>query len=401
MRMEQIFFSLIKLGIGTIATDEAAAKELLGLSMEQWKAVMALAEKQGMAAIVFDGVQQLYEAYGKEIKAAKQQYMEWMQWVFTCTGTMNLYEQRCLAQRKVIAELADIWEKEGISMMVFKGQANASLYPKPEHRATGDIDCFLFGEANRGDDILKEHGALIDNRWYRHSKIQFKGETIENHRVMGHTRGSKKKRKMEEELVCLAKQAIVESGEFSVESQLKVECGELRDENLGCALMPSAQFNACFLTYHGLHHFLSEGLRMKQIVDWAMFLRAEQDKVDWAAFRDFCKRYKLDRFAAVMNYIATRYLGVDDNDNLNDNLNDNHNDNVNLNVKELAERVLRSTLYDDDYLFNSGKSNWQVRYLLVKNMLVRDRWKYRDIAQQNVWRHLFEQAKGFLLKEEE
>lgn len=384
--MEQIFFSLIKLGIGTIATDEAAAKELLELSMEQWKAVMALAEKQGMAAIVFDGVQQLYEAYGKEIKAAKNQYAEWMQWVFTCTGTMNLYEQRCLAQRKVIAELADIWEKEGISMMVFKGQANASLYPKPEHRATGDIDCFLFGEANRGDDILKEHGALIDNRWYRHSKIQYKGETIENHRVMGHTRGSKKKRKMEEELVCLAKQAIVESG-------------ELRDENLGCVLMPSAQFNACFLTYHGLHHFLSEGLRMKQIVDWAMFLRTEQDKVDWAAFRDFCKRYKLDRFAAVMNYIATRYLGVDVDDNVDDN--DNLNLNDNLNVKELAERVLRSTLYDDDYLFNSGKSNWQVRYLLVKNMLVRDRWKYRDIAQQSAWRHLWEQAKGFLLKEEE
>lgn len=146
---------------------------------------------------------------------------------------------------------------------------------------------------------------------------------------------------------------------------------------------------------------------MKQILDWAMLLKTEQDKVDWVAFRDFCKRYKLDRFAAVMNYIATRCLGVGGNDNGNDNLNDNDNVggndnlNVNLNVKELAERVLRSTLYDDDYLFNSGKSNWQVRYLLVKNMLVRDRWKYRDIAQQNVWRHLFEQAKGFLLKEEE
>ncbi len=387
VKVEKSLFPLLRLGIGTMEASDEGAKGLLELSMEQWKGVMALAEKQGMAAIVFDGVQRLYEAYGKEIKAAKQQYMEWMQWVFTCTGTMNLYEQRCLAQRKVIAEVADIWEKEGISMMVFKGQANASLYPKPEHRATGDIDCFLFGEANRGDDILKEHGALIDNRWYRHSKIQYKGETIENHRVMGHTRGSKKKRKMEEELVCLAKQAIVESGELSVESL------EFRVESFGCgkALMPSAQFNACFLTYHGLHHFLSEGLRMKQIVDWAMFLRAEQDKVDWVVFRDFCKRYKLDRFAAVMNYIATRYLGVDDN----------VDDNVNLNDKELAERVLRSTLYDDDYLFNSGKSNWQVRYLLVKNMLVRDRWKYRDIAQQNVWRHLFEQAKGFLLKEEE
>ena len=393
--MERILFSLIKLGIGTIAPDDSAAKELLELSMKQWKAVMALAEKQGMAAIVFDGVQRLYDTYGKEISAAKNQYAEWMQWVFTCTGMMSQYEQRCLAQRKVIAQLADIWAKEGIHMMVFKGQANASLYPNPTHRATGDIDCFLFGEANRGDDILKEHGALIDNRWYRHSKIQYKGETIENHRVMGHTRGSKKKRKMEEELVCLALER-VESGELRVESQLEVESGEfsvesqLKGESLGCALMPSAQFNACFLTYHGLHHFLSEGLRMKQILDWAMLLKTEQDKVDWPAFHDFCKRYQLDKFAAVMNYIAKRYL------NVNDNVDDNHN----VNVGELAERVLQSTLYDDDYLFNSGKSNWQVRWQLVKNMLIRDRWKYRDIAQQSAWRHLWEQAKGFLLKEE-
>ena len=122
VKVKNILFSLLRLGIGTIAPDDSAAKELLELSMKQWKAVMALAEKQGMAAIVFDGVQRLYDTYGKEICAAKQQYAEWMQWVFTCTGTMNLYEQRCLAQRKVIAELADIWEKEGISMMVFKGK---------------------------------------------------------------------------------------------------------------------------------------------------------------------------------------------------------------------------------------------------------------------------------------
>lgn len=372
MRIEQIFFSLVKLGIGT-ANGDYEHDLLLGLSMEQWKSVMGLAEKQGVAAIVFDGVQRLYDSHGKEIKAAKHQYAEWMQWVLTCTGMMRLYEQRSLAQRRVIAELADIWAKENIRMMVFKGQANASLYPKPEHRATGDIDCFLFGEAEKGDAVMQKHGATIDNSWYRHSKILFKGETIENHRVMSHTRGSRKKKAMEEELVCLAKQAREEC----------VECGK--------ALMPTAQFNACFLTYHGLHHFLTEGLRMKQILDWAMFLKAEQDKVDRKAYNDFCMRYKLDRFSAVMNYIAGHYLNV----NFDSNQNDNEK------VRELAEKVIKSTLYDDDYLFNSGKGDWTVRWLLVKNMLIRDRWKYRDIAQESICKHLWENFRGFVFKEEE
>lgn len=58
---------------------------------------------------------------------------------------------------------------------------------------------------------------------------------------------------------------------------------------------------------------------------------------------------------------------------------------------------MQSTLYDDDYLFNSGKSDWTVRWLLVKNMLTRDKWKYRDIAQQNVWMQLCQSGMGFLI----
>lgn len=379
--MDLALFILLQLGIETISTEDEKVKELLTFPMALWKTTMSLAEKQGMAAIAFDGVQRLYDSYGKEISAAKNQYAEWMQWVFTCTGTMSQYEQRCLAQRKVIAELADIWAKEDINMMVFKGQANASLYPTSTHRPTGDIDCYLFGHADEGDSILKKQGFKVDNSWYRHSKILFKGETIENHRVMSHTRGSRKKKAMEEELKLLA-----------LERTESVECKTEKlsnEEDLGCALLPSAQFNACFLTYHGLHHFLSEGLRMKQILDWAMFLKRDQDKVNWAAFNDFCERYQLDNFVAVMNYIATTYLGIK------------------LKCEAIAtdgtyaERIIQSTLYDDYYLFNSGKSDWQVRWQIVKNMLLRDKWKYRNIAKENVWHHLWHSATGFLLKEQE
>lgn len=41
-------------------------------------------------------------------------------------------------QKKVIEELSEMMAAEGLRMMVFKGQANAALYPCPEHRAVGD-----------------------------------------------------------------------------------------------------------------------------------------------------------------------------------------------------------------------------------------------------------------------
>lgn len=370
-KLEYAFFSLIRLGIGTVGPEDEGSKKLQTLSLAQWKKVMALAERQGVVAIAVDGLHKLYNTYGKEIKAASDSPSEWQLWVLESVGLLTQNEQLSLGQRKVVCEVSELLAKEGIRMMVFKGQANASFYPVPEHRATGDIDCWLFGDAEKGDEILAAHGAEIDNRWYRHSKISYKGETIENHRVLSHTRGSKRKKQMEEELVAL----------LDIASLSKIDgCGE--------ALLPPPQFNACFLTYHALHHFTSEGLRMKQILDWAIFLKHEQDKVDWVAFNDFCKRYKLDKFAEIMNCVAARYLGVCCHTNSTDKTDD---------FEKIAERVIRSTLYDDGYLFNSGKDNWTVRWLLIKNMFGRDRWKYEDIAQESIWSHLYHSAMGFLM----
>ena len=362
-----MLLSLLKLGIGTIKASDEDCQKLLQLSMQEWRNVMVLAERQGVLAIAVDGLQALMETHKEELLAIKEAPAKWQMWLLEIIGQLTQYEMMNRLQKKVIAKLSEIWAAEGIRMMVFKGQANAALYPKPEHRAVGDIDCWLFGDAEKGDEIAKVHGADVLFDWYRHSKIAYKGETIENHRVMSHTRGSKKKQKME---------GVLRSMLNSADLPMIDGCGK--------ALMPSPQFNACFLTYHGLHHFTSEGLRMKQILDWAMFLQKEQNEVDWKQYNDFCKRYKLDRFAAVMNFIASEYLGA-------------HINSSDIMVDgTFAEKIIQSTLYDDDYLFNSGKSDWTVRWLLVKNMLTRDKWKYRDIAQQNVWMQLWQNITGFI-----
>ena len=373
-QIAQMILSLIRLGVGTAGASDNGCAALLNLPMEQWRQMMALAERQGVAAVAFDGVQKLYDAHQKDIRTAKDNAQGWMQMVFGCTGTMTQYEQMNLQQQKVIRKVADLWKKDGISMMVFKGQANGSFYPKPLHRASGDIDCYLFGEADKGDQLLADKGAEVENKWYRHSKISYQGESIENHRVLSHTRGSKTKKRMEKELVALLNST-----------------GMSRIEGCGEALQPPAQFNAHFLIYHALHHFTSEGLKLKQILDWAVFLHTQQDNVDWQVFNDFCQRYRLDRFAAVMNYIAEYFLGVECHTDSTDNT---------VGIGEWAEKVLQSTLYDDDYLFNSGKSDWTVRWLLVRNMFGRDRWKYEDIAQENIWSHLWHSATGFLMEKD-
>lgn len=363
----QILLSLLKLGVATTKASDKEGLKLLSLSMQEWREVMTFAESQGVLAFAVDGLQALMDAHTGELVAVKEDPTEWHVWLLENIVQLTQYEMMNCHQKKVIAELSEMWATEGIRMLVFKGQANATLYSKPEHRAVGDIDCWLFGEAEKGDKIARAYGADVSFDWYRHSKIVYKSETIENHRVMSHTRGNKKRKEMEVELISMLNPA---------ELSMVDGCGK--------ALMPSLLFNACFLTYHGLHHFTTEGLRVKQILDWAMFLQKDQDKVDWPKYNDFCKRYKLDRFATIMNFIASEYLGV-------------QNKKQDIMVDSTyAQRVLQSTLYNDNYLFNSGKSDWAVRCLLVKNLLTRDKWKYRDIAQQNVWKLLCQSAKGYL-----
>lgn len=96
-----------------------------------------------------------------------------MSFVYECVGMITQYEQMNLQQKKVISEIADILNHEGIKLMVFKGQVNALLYPLPSHRAPGDIDCYMFGKADKGDRVLAKYGAIVENAWYRHSKISF------------------------------------------------------------------------------------------------------------------------------------------------------------------------------------------------------------------------------------
>ena len=55
-----------------------------------------------------------------------------------------LIEQGNQHQIEVMNDLAQKWIEGGRRVMVMKGQANSLIYPHPEHRSPGDIDCYLF-----------------------------------------------------------------------------------------------------------------------------------------------------------------------------------------------------------------------------------------------------------------
>lgn len=360
--MEKELFALLRLGLGNTTIEEENLSNLI-IQSKEWARIGELAQKHGVLGIALDGIGLLESTpFGPTRELSKQQKLEWI-------GEVFAIEQANQHQLAVMVEMAGIWSEQGCRVMVMKGQANGVMYPKPNHRSPGDIDCHLFDDYAKGNEIARQIGAVVDESWYKHSVISYKGETFENHQFFVHTRDGKRGKRLEKEL---EDALLVQDSSFTFH---------------GNVMYPLVQWNAMFLTYHACAHFVSEGLRLKQILDWAMFLKVHQDDVDWEAFYGFCERNHLRRFADAMTTISVEYLGVKIFSN-------------SITVKSpYAEKILRSALYDDDYVFGSGNSEWKNRFHLVGN-LFHYRWKYKDIYDESIFKQLWYYVTGFLFKTE-
>lgn len=362
--MRQLIFPLLRLGLGNSLPEDENLSDFILLSAEKWKLLGHFARSQGVLGFLLDGVEQLKNTrFGATRELETDLKLEWI-------GEVLQVEQRYHRQKDVMDDLAEKWRSNGCRVMIMKGLANAILYPKPEHRNPGDIDCYLFDKYAVGNTIAREAAISVDENWYKHSVICYKGETFENHQYFVHTREGKRSKELEKEL----------------EKALDVEKSEFK-QLTPFTVMPPVQWTAMFLTYHACAHFLTEGLRLKQVLDWAMFLKAHQNDVNWEKFYDFCERYHLRIFAETITAICSEYLGVEIS-----------NPGI---VKDSVhkEKVLNSILCDDDYIYNESEGGWKEKWHIVKN-LFHYRWKYEEIYNESVWKQLWWYVSGYLLRTE-
>lgn len=156
LHVQQSFLTLVGLGIETMKLDTVEKESFSNLSQENWCDIRKMADKQGVPAIVFDGFCQLIDSFGKEQVAPNIDNVWWQQFVLEWMGMMSVIEHRNRQQLAIINDMASCWTERGCKVMVFKGQASATMYPRPERRSPGDIDCYLFEDYARGNEIARE-----------------------------------------------------------------------------------------------------------------------------------------------------------------------------------------------------------------------------------------------------
>ena len=329
-------------------------------SEEVWKSLFMLSAQHGVIAIIYTAITDLPKEHQppRNIK---------LQWALSAEHIKKRYHK----QFALASELSSIYTRHDIRTFVLKGVAISKYYPIPSLRECGDLDCFLVNadesepqgittqSDNRpksryedGNIIAEKAGVKVDVGFYKHSHINYKGLVVENHAYCTAIRGSRKRKELERHLQIL------------LATQPNTNIGD------GDMLCPSADFNALFLTAHSFQHFLTEGIKLRHVLDWGLLLKHEQHNIDWKSFYEWCDKMHYTKFADALTAIAIEDLGIEIT-------------NSNIHTKsKYKDKVLEDILFSNNTIHNTNASTLKKRLMIIRNKLFGG-WKYRELYERS------------------
>lgn len=262
------FFALLRAGLWGTTPDPAFFVSFTGT---QWRALLALAQKQAVLGLIYAGVARL----PKTLMPDQQQLLR----------LYGFSEQIRKNNAKIVAvaqEVCGWFENAGLEPIVLKGFSVGSFYAEPDMRQPGDIDLFFHRDYEQVVGIVQRRGITVELNPH-HDTFVYQGVLIELHR----------------ELCDLMKPLSLDLSPIS----FNYANHEYR------ILNPVG--NAFLLLMHAATHFMSSGLGLRQFCDWAAFLQRN------AACQELDEAWKLVQeqgagvFACEFTALAVEFMGVD------------------------------------------------------------------------------------------
>lgn len=320
--------------------------------------VYHLACKQGVQAIVWDGLQRFVN--NKQIKLSsiidRELKLRWALGVDAIASHNN-------KQRIVIDDISRLLRDNGGKLIILKGLGLSRYYPKSNNRECGDIDIYCTKST-----LLPNEFVLSDKdncSYYKHTSYYYKGVCIEYHHYFTSFRGNKQLKWFERVL------------QKSI-SQNKIDY----IESYPSYYVLSPTNNALFLAYHTMSHFLIEGISLRVLLDWGFFVSHEQDNVDWIFFYDVCERMHYSVFVNTINsLLAQRFHIIFSNNQIR------YDDRY---VEQIFQDILNSKREHA-----SGLPVWKRRFVVLCNT-INSRWKYSKILERNIVIEVFRSLFGLL-----
>lgn len=277
-----LFLELLRSAIWNRPADENLFRQV---DTSVWKEVIGLAESQRVSALLYDGIMTLPAAFRPEKKV-----------LYTLFLQAEAIEKLNKGLNDELGNLVLEYGKIGCPFVLLKGQANAILYPKPEHRAPGDIDLFLYrkGDYEKANEWARKRGCKMDAEIIHHQSYEINGIHVENHKNICYFGIRKYDVLLEEKM-----QEIIRNHRFI----------ELEVDNLKVSVLP-VEFNAFFLFYHLFHHFIHLGVGVRQFCDWVLFMHMHSHQMDKEVLAGMARQFDLSNAMEVFASAAVKYLGA-------------------------------------------------------------------------------------------
>ena len=236
-KQHQIFFDFLRFCIGS-------AKEIPdSLKEADWEELYAIAQKQCLVGVLFDGIKKLP---AEHVGMKKELLLQWM-------AESQLLEKANVRLNDAAIHVSEWFRKKGFRTCILKGQGNALMYPNPYSRTPGDIDIWVEGGDKRVISFVRSISPH-EKACYHHIEFpSYKGVEVEVHYRPSFLQCFWHNRKLQKYY------GMVKVEQFSHRVMLG-EQGEIA--------IPTVEFNFIFQLTHIYAHLMNEGIGLRQLLDY-------------------------------------------------------------------------------------------------------------------------------------
>ena len=240
-QQQRIFFEFLRFCIGTVQEVPSSLKGA------DWRVLYAMARKQCLVGVLFDGIKRLPADVGMD-KGLLFQWMAQNQTLRKANARLD----------KAAVEVAEWFGRKGFRTCVLKGQGNALLYPPGMERTPGDIDLWVDGGDRKVVSFVRSLSPDEKVCYHHIGFPEYNGVEVEvhfrpsflfcfrhNRRLQGYY-----ERVMDDQFAHRVK--LGEQGEVAV---------------------PKAEFNLIFQLTHIFTHLMNEGIGLRQLLDYFFLLK--------------------------------------------------------------------------------------------------------------------------------
>lgn len=252
-----------------------ATDGLFPLTPQEWNRLYAMAVKQTVQGIVYDGIALLPVAQ----QPPRPFYIQW-------TVAIDTLERMNRQQQLLIEVFGHIFlasSKRPIPFKVIKGQNVGCYYRNPLHRLCGDIDLYFGNEARteEANHRIEQSGIPVERKLNGESGYTLEGVVIEHH------------------------SHLIDLHYAAKELQ---EWESLQFQHPGQGLPPTATH--LLLSTHILKHLINEGIGLRQLCDVAMALVALHGQTDPQELAVLSRRWSIYKWNQLLYALLVKYLGL-------------------------------------------------------------------------------------------